>query len=55
MVTQIHDGGKVMPPFGDELSTEEIDDVVAFLRAKRKVIAVPPRPAAQSAGDAASD
>ena len=45
MITQIHDGGKEMPPFGDELSTQEIDDLVAFLRAKRKVVAVAPKPA----------
>ena len=42
MITQIHDGGKGMPPFGDQLAAPEIDDLVAFLRAKRKLIKVPP-------------
>ena len=45
MMKQIHDGGKGMPPFGDQLTTPEIDDLVAFLRAKRKFIKVPPPPA----------
>jgi ubiquinol-cytochrome c reductase cytochrome b subunit len=45
MLTQIHDGGKEMPPFGDELTSEQIDDLVAFLRAKRKVVVVAPKPA----------
>jgi len=42
MMTQIHDGGKGMPPFGEQLSAPEIDDLVAFLRAKRKLVKVPP-------------
>jgi len=44
IITQIHDGGKAMPPFGNELSAGEIEDLTAFLRAKRKVVAVPPKP-----------
>lgn len=44
MLMQIHDGGKEMPPFGDELSTQDIDDLVAFLRAKRKFVVVAPKP-----------
>jgi len=57
MVAQIHDGGKQMPSFGDELSAKEIEDLVAFLRAKRKVILVPPKhpeAPAQNTGNAAS-
>jgi mono/diheme cytochrome c family protein len=41
---QIREGGKGMPPFGDQLSDKEVDDLVAYLRTKRKVI-VPPPPA----------
>jgi mono/diheme cytochrome c family protein len=50
---QIHDGGKVMPEFGDVLTLPQIEDLVAYLHAKRKVIVVvakasaaAPRPAA---------
>jgi mono/diheme cytochrome c family protein len=39
---QIHDGGKGMPPFGDQLTGAEIEDLVAYLRAKRKFVVVPP-------------
>ena len=42
---QIREGGKGMPPFGDQLSDKEVNDLVAYLRTKRKVI-VPPPPAA---------
>ncbi len=44
MTKQIHDGGKGMPPFGEVLTGPEIDDVVAYLRAKRKFVVVPPKP-----------
>lgn len=43
MTHQIHDGGKGMPPFGEVLTEPEINDVVAYLRAKRKFV-VPPKP-----------
>jgi mono/diheme cytochrome c family protein len=43
---QIHDGGKSMPGFGDILSSDQIDDLVSYLRAKRKVIVVAPKPSA---------
>ena len=43
---QIHDGGKAMPPFGEQLTAPEIDDLVTFLRAKRKFVKVPPPPVA---------
>ncbi len=33
---QIHEGGKVMPAFGEVLSEQEIDDLVEYLRTKRK-------------------
>ena len=45
MMKQIHDGGKGMPPFGEQLSAPEIDDLVAFLRAKRRFLKVPASPA----------
>ena len=41
---QIHDGGMMMPAFGNSLTTPQIQDLVAYLRAKRKVIVVPPAP-----------
>lgn len=50
---QIHDGGKGMPAYADQLSDTEVDDLVAFLKAKRKFIVVPqpvqdePKPAAE--------
>ena len=37
MATQIHDGGKAMPAFGEQLSSAQIDDLVEYLRSKRKV------------------
>jgi mono/diheme cytochrome c family protein len=52
---QIHDGGKSMPPYGDMLSSAQINDLVAYLRAKRKVIAPAPKPPAPAAAPAASD
>jgi mono/diheme cytochrome c family protein len=39
---QIHDGSKSMPAFGEQLSNAEIKDLVAYLRAKRHVIKLPP-------------
>lgn len=44
MVRQIHDGGQAMPAFGDSLTAEEIDDLVAYLRTKRKLVRVPAKP-----------
>ncbi len=41
---QIHDGSKDMPAFADSLSTPQIDDLVAYLRTKRKHIIPPPPP-----------
>ena len=41
---QIHDGGKSMPAFGDMLTSAQIDDLVSYLRAKRKVIVVATKP-----------
>ena len=32
--TQIHDGGKLMPPFGEALTEEQIAALVEFLQAK---------------------
>lgn len=44
---QIHDGGMAMPAFGSSLTDPQIKDLVAYLRAKRKFVAVPvtPKPA----------
>ena len=44
---QIHTGGKSMPAYGNQLSSAQIDDLVDYLRAKRKVIVVVPKPAAK--------
>jgi mono/diheme cytochrome c family protein len=46
--TQIHDGSKSMPAFGDNLTKPEIDELVAYLRTKRKKIVGPPPPQGQS-------
>ena len=43
ITAQIHDGGKGMPAFGDQLSEKELADLVTYLRTKRKLI-VPPQP-----------
>ena len=45
IATQIHDGGKSMPPYGDDLTPAELNDLVEYLRAKRKFIAPAPPPA----------
>lgn len=50
IATQIRNGGKGMPPFGDQLSDREVEDLVAYLRTKRKVI-IPPPPAAAEPGN----
>ena len=47
MAKQIHDGGKGMPPFGEQLTAPEINDLITFLRAKRKFIKVTPPPVAK--------
>ena len=41
---QIHDGGMSMPSFANSLTDPEIQDLVAYLRAKRKLIRVPAAP-----------
>jgi mono/diheme cytochrome c family protein len=45
---QIHNGGMSMPAYGDQLSSAQIDDLVDYLRAKRKVILPIPKPAAEA-------
>ena len=45
---QIHNGGKSMPAYGDQLSSAQIDDLIAYLRAKRKVIVSVSKPAAEA-------
>lgn len=51
---QIRDGGKSMPAFAEMLSSAQIDDLVAYLRAKRKVIVVAPKPPAEAQSPAAA-
>jgi mono/diheme cytochrome c family protein len=41
---QIHDGGLEMPAFKDTLTDPQIQDLVAYLRAKRKFVKVPAAP-----------
>ena len=48
MTDQILNGGQKMPPFRDSLSDEEIAQLVAYLRAKRRPIP-PPLPEGASA------
>jgi mono/diheme cytochrome c family protein len=57
IMRQIHDGGKSMPAYGDMLTSPQIKDLVAYLRARRKVIVVVPKPPAEtpSPADAQSD
>jgi mono/diheme cytochrome c family protein len=54
---QIHNGGLMMPAFGNSLTDPQIQDLVAYLRAKRKVIVRPPmpRPEPPSPATAGSD
>jgi mono/diheme cytochrome c family protein len=49
IANQIRNGGKGMPPFGDQLSDQEVQDLVAYLRTRRKVI-VPAPPSAPEPG-----
>jgi mono/diheme cytochrome c family protein len=46
MRLRIHNGGLTMPAFGDSLTSPQIDDLIAYLRAKRKVIVVTAKPSA---------
>ena len=50
MTDQILNGGQKMPPFADSLSDDEIAQLVAFLRAKKR----PHIPAASASTDTAS-
>jgi len=36
MQRQIRDGGKAMPPYGEQLTDSEIHDLIDYLRSKRK-------------------
>ena len=44
---QIHDGGKVMPAFGDVLSGGQIDQLVVYLRTQRARVPEPKPASAQ--------
>ncbi len=50
IANQIRNGGKGMPPFGDQLSDQQVADLVAYLRTKRKFI-IPPPPAISPGND----
>jgi mono/diheme cytochrome c family protein len=54
---QIHNGGLMMPAFGNSLTDPQIQDLVAYLRAKRKVIVPPavPHPEPSSPTPSGSD
>jgi mono/diheme cytochrome c family protein len=47
ITTQIHDGKLAMPAFGNQLTDDQISDLVAFLRSKRPLVPIPPKPAPQ--------
>lgn len=49
IATQIRDGGKAMPSYGDTLAPQEITDLVAYLRMKRKhIVQTPAHPPAST-------
>lgn len=50
---QIHDGSLSMPAFKDTLTDPQIQDLVAYLRAKRKFVKVPaaPKPVTPTSSD----
>ena len=48
ITTQIHDGGKGMPPFGDILTGDQIEQIVAWLRTQKAKAPKVPKPAAKS-------
>jgi mono/diheme cytochrome c family protein len=52
---QIHNGGMMMPAFGNTLTMPQIQDLVAYLRTKRKVIVVPPTPHPAPSSPATAD
>ncbi len=53
---QIHNGGMMMPAFGSSFTDPQIQDLVAYLRARRKFVVVPPaRPAPPVSTPADSD
>ena len=49
---QIRKGGQEMPAFGDQLSGDQISDLVAFLRAKRPYVRVPVKTVVKPGPDA---
>lgn len=54
MRLRIHNGGLTMPPFGDSLTSPQIEDLIAYLRTKRKVIVMTARPSVAASEPAAS-
>jgi mono/diheme cytochrome c family protein len=52
---QIRNGGLSMPAFGSVLTDPQIQDLVAYLRARRKFIVVPAAPHPVSATPTDSD
>lgn len=53
MRAQIHDGGMMMPAFGSSLTSPQIEDLIAYLRAKHRVIIPAPQPATDALTSAA--
>jgi mono/diheme cytochrome c family protein len=51
LTKQIHDGGMGMPAFGNQLDEQQLKDLVAYLRAKRKFVVVPAEPVVPKAND----
>ena len=52
---QIRNGGLEMPAFGSSLTDPQIQDLVAYLRAKRKFVKVPPTPQPMQVKPTSSD
>ena len=46
IMQQIQNGGKSMPSYSDSLTSAQINDLVAYLRTKRKVIVIAAKPPA---------
>jgi mono/diheme cytochrome c family protein len=55
IASQIHNGGLEMPAFGTSLTDPQIQDLVAYLRAKRKFVKVPAKPPSAPATPTPSD
>jgi mono/diheme cytochrome c family protein len=54
MRLRIHNGGLTMPPFGDSLTSPQIEDLIAYLRTKRKAIVMTAKPSVAASEPVAS-